>query len=189
MNNGDLSALNTENGQSAAINRETSESAVIRAALPQTPPGIKAQMSKKLHNVIQKARLVDLRDEYEPGTKLNNVIAAWLEIFLSLRIPPEAINACYIAAEAHRIKTGNETGFFPRLDCGFIAAQWSASVRAKHDQKNKGRRLAVKKISFANCPDCFGNSFGKKYTTISGRVGLTDEFCTHENFVAGDGDE
>lgn len=191
-NKGDLSTFTEKDGVTIAPDAENEKPAAKRETVARSTgrqPGEKGVYAEKLRNIIQKSRLClhldeldetpSNRDLDEPPTKLEKTIAAFMETFFYFSIPGSAVNMCFLAAKAERIRIGNETGFFPKLDCDFIAAQWFATVKASHEKSQSHRRLSTSASAFVNCPDCFGNSSKRKY--IGGQ--LTNIICTHENFV------
>lgn len=135
--------------------------------------------AKTLDGIIQKSRLAALYNPY-PKPVLKFAVAAWLEIFTAAKIPRIYANRCYLAAKTRRQDILNETGAATLLDADFIAAQWRATVRDKVQSENAHRLIAP--VAVVNCPDCFGNSTGRKYT--GGK--LTGVICGHENAPAFD---
>ena len=197
-NNGDLGAFGSKRLVTPAPDAEKLKAPAKRENVARSTTdqrSEKAEYAAKLRNIIQKARLCQHLDELDetpsnqkanppqPATKLEKTIAAFMETFFYFKIPATQINACFLAAKAERIRVGNETGFFPKLEADFIAAQWLASVKEKFETLPKNRRLGFDRAALANCPKCFGNSSGREYDENGIRGRLTGKICLHEDLI------
>jgi hypothetical protein len=137
----------------------------------------KADYAKAIGDVVTKCRRASFKAKLDPKEQMK-VVAVWIEIFEFERIPIDAIDLCYLAAQGAAMAMQNDTGRRPIMDAVFVAAQWRGAIKDDYFKKRANRSLTTSKVH--GCPDCFGT--GRVHKQIDGRLQLTAEICTHLNY-------